>query len=79
MKHEEELERIKDGNRVGGFRGRVQRGRGKTEREICPKCKSYYLKSCYIYSQVFIEDKKGGRWIKVGKYCPNCKSFFPDF
>jgi len=44
--------------------GRTGEGRtGTNQREICPACKDYYLKTYFIY-----QDKK---WIKAGKVCPN--------
>jgi len=44
---------------------RQQQGRSENtkKREVCPKCQVEYLGSIYC--------KKMGKWVKVGKYCPN--------
>ena len=48
--------------------GRTGEGRtGTKTREICPACKSHYLKT--FFSSDIIEGKK--QFVRKGKYCPN--------
>jgi len=42
---------------------RQQKGRGKTQKIICPKCEKEYLKTA--------GGREGKTWKRIGLYCPN--------
>ena len=82
LKRLEILNKVRDWNRISDNRKLLfesERNYADDKRQVCPVCHESYLITAYIKARWKKRDgKRINKWVRIGKFCPSCNSFFVD-